>query len=425
MRHVGKVIGKIVWFPVGCVLEFRRSLTAASATLLFFLVLTLNIVWGYPWIGMFSVCFSILLVGWVANRIFAPRGIRVSVRLPSSVMAGESWMVRQHLENAGRMPAMELRVRLAGPSARRAGLHLGPADWVNLISPRERVEIPATLCIDRRGVWQVPDVVVESFFPFQLFRAMRRIKIGATIAITPRLLHASEEPAIRAGLTAVSGLASQQAAGSSAEYVGSREYQTGMTVRHWDFVSWARLGRPIVREFTTPGLQTIVIVVDTGIERLRGSLRSGKARRRLEAEQRFEHLLSVAATVLVERGRGDLRFRLFVTGEEDRRSASDLTPEAATVPGDIEPLLVRLAAAEPLDPAVADAQISRFLAGSTEPEVLVLSAREAPGFMSAGTRRITMIRLGHSEVAELRVSTTYPGHGDTTVSTQSSSEVVR
>lgn len=413
----------LVWLPIRGLLGFRRSLTGASATLLFFTVLSLNIVWGYPWVGVFSACVSLLVIGWLVNRLFAPR-LQVGFSLPASATAGESWPVRQHLENVGRLPAMELRVRFDQPK-RRA---IGRRDVWRYDQPCRVVRIPArgraavsrTLRVEERGVWRVPDLVVESLFPFFLFRVTRRVVSDATIPITPRLLHVSEEPAIRTALTAVSGWATQQSAGSSMEYVGSREYQTGMPVRRWDFVSWARLGRPIVREYTSPSLHTITIVVDTGTDtggRFRG--RSGRARA-------LEHVLSVAATVLVERGRGDVGFQMFVTGPSNdgkgrgggrqRDGKRDLRECEVIVssPGDIEPLLIRLASADAVSAEVADEQVTAFLAKTVRSETLVLTTREQPAFLRWGVGRMSVVRVGRemAAIADEESGDGKPGDGE-------------
>ena len=51
------------------------------------------------------------------------------------------------------------------------------------------------------------------------------------------------------------------AAGAS-EYVGNREYQVGMPVRRWDYSSWARTGKPTVREFREYQRGSAVLFVD-------------------------------------------------------------------------------------------------------------------------------------------------------------------
>ncbi len=67
-------------------------------------------------------------------------------------------------------------------------------------------------------------------------------------------------------LDAFGGWSHKLLSGDALDYTGSREYQVGMPVRRWDFTSWARLGRPIVREFQSPSIQLVTLIVDTSRE---------------------------------------------------------------------------------------------------------------------------------------------------------------
>ncbi|MCG8648681.1 MAG: DUF58 domain-containing protein, partial [Pirellulales bacterium] len=60
-------------FPLWMFLSVRRSMTAASVSALLIGIITLNIVWGYPWTGMFSASLSMLTIGWIVNRLMHPR----------------------------------------------------------------------------------------------------------------------------------------------------------------------------------------------------------------------------------------------------------------------------------------------------------------------------------------------------------------
>ncbi len=71
------------------------------------------------------------------------------------------------------------------------------------------------------------------------------------------------------------------------DYVGSREYQIGMPVRRWDFASWARLGKPAVREFAGHSDTLLVIVVDTS-----------SPHHRFQLDEAYESALSTAAGLI-------------------------------------------------------------------------------------------------------------------------------
>jgi hypothetical protein len=82
------------------------------------------------------------------------------------------------------------------------------------------------------------------------------------IMVTPQRLASENDSQWRALETTLKGVASRAAQGDQIHYIGSREYREGVPVRNWDFSSWARLGKPILREFSSPASRSVRIVVD-------------------------------------------------------------------------------------------------------------------------------------------------------------------
>jgi uncharacterized protein (DUF58 family) len=78
--------------------------------------------------------------------------------------------------------------------------------------------------------------------------------------------------------------------GHGGDYFGSREYLPGMPVRRWDYNSWARLGQPIVREYSHPQQPTVALVIDTCLPQSL-SLHSD------DEVPEFEAILSLAAAI--------------------------------------------------------------------------------------------------------------------------------
>ncbi len=75
--------------------------------------------------------------------------------------------------------------------------------------------------------------------------------------------------------------------GDSLEFVGTREYRQGDPPRKIHWRSWARLGRPVVKEYQEEYFSRIALVLDTYLPR-----RPGRAQR-----ERFEAAISVLASV--------------------------------------------------------------------------------------------------------------------------------
>jgi len=67
-------IAKIVLgSPLGLWRRLRGAMTPSSVTLLVFGIVSVNIIWGYPWIGIFSACASLRVVGRILNRWMLPQ----------------------------------------------------------------------------------------------------------------------------------------------------------------------------------------------------------------------------------------------------------------------------------------------------------------------------------------------------------------
>jgi uncharacterized protein (DUF58 family) len=344
---------------------------------------------------MFSVCVSLLFVGFAINRLMRPK-LKISFSLPMSSPAGEPFPVITHLKNRSRLPAMDFELAFDGkPSPRRRssskngvgnGCHSDPRP-VSLIRPKESMDLRGSLEIGQRGIHRLPDVLVTSMFPFHLFRSRRRYCDQTTIAITPRPLDTAEDVLARGLLDSLGQWSRKLLSGDQMDYTGSREYVVGMPVRQWDFTSWARLGRPIVREFQSPSIQTVMLLVDTSI----GDPRTPRG---CQGEAVVERVLSLAATAIGELSRKMVHITLSVTGEP---LSQPVAGGPTRVCADAESLLIRLAAAQHVPAAEADKFIQCVLDQVGRMPVLVLTARsEVPGH-DRGPSNLTILRIDPPE----------------------------
>jgi uncharacterized protein (DUF58 family) len=152
------------------------------------------------------------------------------------------------------------------------------------------------------------------------------------LIVTPDFQRLSEQDFFRFVAQAGHGDASSLAAGdTSHEYCGSREYVPGAAVRRWDYSSWARLGRPIVREYSSQHRPEIAIFLD-----LRPSQTS--PRESNEPDEIMESQISLAAAL----GEFAVRHNCRLTFLFDGRQLHKLT--AAAVGDGILPRLLELLA---------------------------------------------------------------------------------
>jgi uncharacterized protein (DUF58 family) len=90
------------------------------------------------------------------------------------------------------------------------------------------------------------DVEVETRYPLGLFRAWCVVACNAEVLVYPR-------PAPPPGLPPASGGSGHQASGRAGEgvddFLGSREYRPGDSLRHLDWKAWSRERGLLVKEF--------------------------------------------------------------------------------------------------------------------------------------------------------------------------------
>lgn len=135
----------------------------------------------------------------------------------------------------------------------------------------------------RRGVIQLNDLRVLLPDLFGFFQRCHRVTApAATLLVLPRRypLPPIELPGGAAFKN--TGEASTNAIGSSGEFVGLRDYRPGDPLRQIHWKSWARTGRPIVKELENTFYPRYGLVVDTLCLS--------------HADAQFEEVISVAAS---------------------------------------------------------------------------------------------------------------------------------
>ncbi len=393
-----RMLGAIVLYPIRMGVKIRRSATPASISLLLIGIVSMNILWGYPWIGMFAACVSTLAVGLIFNQFLRPR-LHLDLSLPRCVEAGQRFDFKLHLRNRRIVPAMQLVAELK-PKLKRDILHrfhsrfrnrfaairlpesgdsevLSAPISISMIPPRELVTAEAAMKFERRGLQQIPELRVKSYFPFALFESSKNLSSHAIIAVTPKLMQVGDDGLNSNQLADFAGWARRIAAFDTYEYSGSREYQVGTPVRRWDFNSWARLGRPIVREFQSPGMRTVTLMVDTASNPHANT-------------ESIERVLSFAATTVTELWQRSIQVQMMITSEPVRPADTHQRPWNVT--SDLESMLIRLALCNPVHPEIADeALIESINMMGRHPALLLTTRNEFPKGFDLSSLKVIQI----------------------------------
>ena len=215
--------------------------------------------------------FALVLVGLfgvhlVVGQLHMPR-LTLERDLPRRVAAGATVPLRARVTNPGWRSLYDFTLREVSEPR---GLELERLPELTPALPgKSELEVHYAIKPLRRGVYTFPGPRVMSAFPFGLYFAQRRIKAPAKLLVTPRF-HPLDGLSLPAGRKhQPGGLELVSQVGDSEEFIGNREYRSGDRLRDLDQRAWARVGKPIVREFQQEYLTRIALVVDTYAPRQR------------------------------------------------------------------------------------------------------------------------------------------------------------
>jgi Protein of unknown function DUF58 len=150
------------------------------------------------------------------------------------------------------------------------------------IPPNEEVEVKIAVTPLRRGLFRFDGLTLARTDPFGLFRSFAKLKAPETMLILPKRYLLPQIPLPGTMRFQEGGVALASNVGQSDEFVALREYRRGDPLRRIHWRSWARFGKPIVREFEDEFFSRYALVLDTFCEE--------------PFSETFEEAISVAAS---------------------------------------------------------------------------------------------------------------------------------
>ena len=284
---------------------------------------------------VFAVALSLVLVGFLGRGRLRPR-LEFSRRLPRFVTVGKPVNYVVALRNASSRTldglALEERLRQPYPEAvtfsrrrRRAsnwfdravgypdwidwlrrlrGVAVAPAD-IPALKPGQSAEVVLSLQPLHRGVARFEGFGVSRSDPLGLWRSLLDVEAADALVVLPEV-HPVEWPVFGGSRHYQPGGISQASrVGDSEEFRSLRDYRPGDPLRAIHWRSWARIGRPVVREYQEEYFTRHALVLDTATV--------------ATMDEAFEAAVSVAASFAVaSRGADSLLDLVFVGGEAHR-----------------------------------------------------------------------------------------------------------
>ncbi len=245
---------------IGYMLGYKLTPIGRSLVLIMFISAIGSVTVELPIYQVFCFLSGLLFCTEVAGILMQPR-LETSAWIPGSVTAGEPLHGTATITNRGRWPAYDVMCALYKlPASMR---HINGDEMIPVIPAGATATLRFSIQTTRRGLYELPPLRPHSTFPFNVMRFGR-----TTIPLPPVNVLPSFHPLEALRLPATSryqpgGVLIAGRVGSSAEYIGNREYSYGEPVHRLDFKAWARLGKPVVREYQDEYCTRITVILDT------------------------------------------------------------------------------------------------------------------------------------------------------------------
>jgi uncharacterized protein (DUF58 family) len=207
------------------------------------------------WCALFALCLGSVIF----SRIGRAR-LEVGVDAPDRVRCGQEFRIDLRARNLGRNTARDLRLQFFLP---RQLVHPTEVSYLAELKPGQSHDFVQKALPRRRGAYKLDHLLQESCYPFGLWRDSVRHPFEQTVLVYPsyRPIRALDIPV---GMRyQPGGLALTSYLGDSTEFLSTREFRSGDPLRHIHWRSWARTGKPIVKEYGEEYFCRLALIVDT------------------------------------------------------------------------------------------------------------------------------------------------------------------
>lgn len=142
----------------------------------------------------------------------------------------------------------------------RARMRSQPVPW---LPPQGELEVPVEITPLRRGRLCLDQIRLAIPDPFGLANAFSKFSLPEVLLVLPRR-YPVPPIALPGHLKyQAGGVAMASSVGESEEFVSLRDYQPGDPLRHIHWKSWAKTGRPIVKEYEDEFFVRHALILDT------------------------------------------------------------------------------------------------------------------------------------------------------------------
>jgi uncharacterized protein (DUF58 family) len=238
---------------------------------------------------IFTFLLALIAAAMLAALLARPK-FQVARILPRVITAGQSFDYRVMVKNLGTRPAdglalledlvdprpafAEFRSALKFPTYRgwwRLALRnqVAHIDDTALpaLAPRAEAEVRVQGLAYRRGTLRLEGATVARADPLGLFRSLARVALPDKIVVLPRRYNLPHFLLPGARRYQHGGVALASSVGESEEFMSLRDYRPGDPLQRIHWKSYARSGKPVVKEYQDEFFERHALVLDTFTDR--------------------------------------------------------------------------------------------------------------------------------------------------------------
>ena len=254
---------------------------------------------------LFCALSALFLVALLVGFILRPR-VKIDGQLTPKTITGYITEWNFTIKNLSRLPAFNVSLGFFGlPGSIK---EIVETKMVIDLKPGETRSITIQLQAMKRGVYSMPKIKPYSTFPFNIFRSGSKGVPVRSLMVLPDFQPVAHIDIPASKSYQPGGIILTSQIGESLEYIGNRDYLPGDSFRNIDFRSWARLAKPITKEYHEEYYCRVALVLDTYV--LPGAKRTTGGYPELEAA------ISLCATVADVLSRTEYIIDIFAVGPE-------------------------------------------------------------------------------------------------------------
>jgi uncharacterized protein (DUF58 family) len=247
---------------------------------------------------------AVYMVAFFCGLLFWPR-LDISGGFPDRAVAGRPIVSEFKITNLRRLPALDASVGVFNVDN---SLQIGESPLAPLLRHNESALVRLELLPTRRGIYRLSPPRAFTTFPFNMLRSGSRPRGESTLVVAPFFNPLAGVNLPIGHKHQPGGVVMTSMVGESPEYIGNREYRPGDSTRRIDFRSWARIGKPVVREYQEEYYCRIALILDTFV--------GGSMLKRKQTHADFEAAISLAASIADAVSRGEFLIDIFAAGEQ-------------------------------------------------------------------------------------------------------------